>query len=133
MFPSIVLRPRCSASWPVWNSSAATQLCLAGFAGDDTARCVGQTSTEAFGIIYFIFYVYVDLDPEVDSRLENLDIISTSSIWQFIRQLQRLLEEFQVFFYVKVDTYPEVDFRACPGAVRTKKSGHYSYELPDDV
>ena len=40
VFPSIVLRPRCSASWPVWNSYAATQLCLAGFAGDDTARAV---------------------------------------------------------------------------------------------
>ena len=40
VFPSIVLRPRCSAPWPVWNSYAATQLCLAGFAGDDTARAV---------------------------------------------------------------------------------------------
>ena len=76
--------------------------------------------------------MYVDLDPEVDSRRENLDIISTSSIWQLC-QLQRLLEEFQVFFYVKVDTYPEVDIRAFPGAVRTRKSGHYSYELSDDV
>ena len=107
--------------------------CLAGFAGDDTARTVfGQTSTEAFGRIYSFFYVNVNLDPEVDSRRENLDIISTSSIWQ-LRQLQRLLGEFQVFFYVKVDSNPEVDFRACPGAVRTRKSGHYSYELYDDV
>ena len=115
------------------NSYAATQLCLAGFAGDDTARAAfGQTSTEAFGRIYFIFYVYVILHPEVDSRREDLDIISTSSIWQ-LRQLQRLLEEFQVFFHVKVDTNPEVDFRACPGAVRTRKSGHHSYELSDDV
>ena len=38
-----------------------------------------------------------------------------------------------MFFYVKVDTYPEVDFWACPGAVRTRKSEHYSYELFDDV
>ena len=75
--------------------------------------------------------MYVDLDPEVDSRREYLDI-STSSIWQLC-QLQWLLEEFQVFFYVKVDMYSEVDFRACPGAVRTRKSGHYSYELFDDV
>ena len=110
------------------------RLCFAGFAGDDTARAVfGQTSTEASGRIYSIFYVNVNLDPEVDSRRENLDIISASSIWQFLRQLQRLLEEFQVFFYVKVDTNSEVDFGACPGAVRTRKSGHYSYELSDDV
>ena len=61
-----------------------------------------KTSTEAFGRIYYIFYVYVDLDPEVDSRRENLDIISTSSIWQLC-QLQWLLGEFQVFSYVKVD------------------------------
>ena len=72
-------------------------------------------------------------DPGVGSCRGNLDIISTSSIWQFLRQLQRLLEEFLVFFYVKVDTNPGVDFRACPGAVRTRKSGHYSYELSDDV
>ena len=79
------------------NSYAATQLCLAGFAGDDTARAVfGQTSTEASGRIYSIFYVNVNLDPEVDSRRGYLDIISTSSIWQ-LRQIQRLLEEFQVF------------------------------------
>ena len=44
------------------NSYAATQLCLAGFAGDDTARAVfGQTSTEASGRIDFIFYVNVNL------------------------------------------------------------------------
>ena len=116
------------------NSYAATQLCLAGFAGDDTARAVfGQTSTEASGRFYSIFFVNVNLDPEVDSRRENLDIISTSSIWQFLRQLQRLLEEFQVFFYVNADTNPEVDFRACPGAFCTRKSGQYSYELSDDV
>ena len=41
-----------------------------------------------------------------------------------IRQLQRLLEEFQVFFFGKVDTNPEVDSWSCPGAVRTWKSGH---------
>ena len=53
VFPSIVLMPRCSASWLVWNSYAATQLCLAGFAGDDTARAVfGQTSTEALDEFY---------------------------------------------------------------------------------
>ena len=75
----------------------------------------------------------VYLDREVDSRRGSLDIISTSSIWQFLHQLQRLLEEFLVFFCVKVDAYPEVDFWACPGAVRTRKSGHYSYELSDDV
>ena len=75
----------------------------------------------------------VNLDPEVVSRRENLDIISTSSIWQFLRQLQRLLEEFQVFFHVNVDTNPEVDFRAGPGAFRTRKSGHYSYKQPEDV
>ena len=116
------------------NSYAATQLCLADFPGDDTARAVfGQTSTEASGRIYFIFYVNVNLDPEVDSRRGNLDIISTSSIWQFLRQLQRLLEEFLVFFYVKVDSIPEVDLWACPGAVRTRKSGLYSYELCVDV
>ena len=46
--------------------------------------------------------MYVDLDPEVDSRRESLDIIPTSSIWQLC-QLQRLLEEFQVLFYVKVE------------------------------
>ena len=73
------------------------------------------------------------LDPEVDSRRGNLDIISTSSIWQFLRQRQRLLEEILVFFYVKVDSCPEVDFWACPGAVRIRKSGHYSFELSDDV
>ena len=34
----------------------ATQLCLAGFAGDDTPRAVfGQTSTEASGRIYSIY------------------------------------------------------------------------------
>ena len=116
------------------NSSAATQLCLAGFAGDDTARAVfSQTSTEASGRIYFIFYVIVYLDPEVDSRRGNLDLISTSSIWQFLRQIQRHLETFQVFFYVKVDSYPEVDFWVSPGAPRTRKSGHYSNELSDDV
>ena len=110
-------------------------LCLTGFAGDDTARAVsaGQTSTEASGKVYFIFYVNVYFDPEVDSRRGVLDIISTSSIWQFLRQLQRLLEEFLVFFYVKVDSYPEVDFWSCPSAVRTRKFGHYSYELSDDV
>ena len=82
---------------------------------------------------YYFFYVDVYLDPEVDSRRGNLVIVSTSSIWQFMRQLQRLLEEFLVFFYVKVDTNPEVDCRACPGAVRTRKSGHCSYEFSDDV
>ena len=80
------------------NSCAATQLCLAGFDGDDAARAVSadQTCTEASGIFYYVFYVKVNLDPEVDSRRGNLDIHSTSSTWQFIRQLQRLLEEFLV-------------------------------------
>ena len=96
-------------------------------------RPAGQTSTEASGKFYFIFYVNVYLDPEVDSRHRNLDIISTSSIWQFFRQLQRLLAEILVFFYVKVDSNPEMDVWACPGAVRTRKSGHYSYELFVDV
>ena len=50
-----------------------------------------------------------------------------------MRQLQRLLEEFLVFFYVEVVSYPEVDSWACPGAVRKRKSGHHSYELPVDV
>ena len=79
------------------------------------------------------FHVKVNLDREVDSRGGNLDIICTSSIWQFMRQLQRLLEEFQVFLYVEVDSFPEVDSWAGPGAVRTRKFGHYSYELSDDV
>ena len=96
-------------------------------------RPAGQTSTGASGKIYYIFYVNMYFDPEVDSRRGILDIISTSSIWQFLRQIQRLLEEFQVFLYVKVDTNPEVDFRAGPGAFRTRKSGHYSYEQPEDV
>ena len=62
----------------------------------------------------------VYFDPEVDSRRGNLDIISTSSIWQ-LRQLQRLLEEFLVFLYVKVDSFPEVDFWACPRRVSHKE------------
>ena len=70
----------------------------------------------------------VNLDPEVDSRRGNLDIISASSIWQFIRQQQRFLEEFQVFFYVEVDLNPEVDSWACPGAVRTRNSGPNFHE-----
>ena len=114
----LVGRPRCSASWPVWlhrtvmpRHSCAWLVLLV-----TSSRCVGQTSTEAFGRIYSIFYVYVDLDPEVDSRRENLDKFC---------QLQWLLEEFQVFFYVKVDMYSEVDFRACPGAGRTRKCGHF--------
>ena len=41
---------------------------------------------------YYIFYVNVYFDPEVDSRRGIQDIISTSSIWQFLRQLQRLSE-----------------------------------------
>ena len=36
------------------------------------------------------------------------------------------------FFYVKVDMYSEVDSRPA-GVVRTRKSGHYLYELPVDV
>ena len=70
------------------------------FAGDDAARAVSvdQTSTEASGRFYHVFNVKVNLDPEVDSRRGNLDMLSTSSTWQFIRQLQRLLEEFLVFF-----------------------------------
>ena len=128
------------------DSYAATQLCLAGFAGDDTARAVfpdrgldvplcatsgagrdcaqlwsfevavhpaGETSTEASGRIFFIFYVYVYLVP----RRGNLDIISTSSIFQF-RQLQRLLEEFLVFLYVKVDSFLEVDFGLVPARLQ---------------
>ena len=55
----------------------------------------------------------VHFDPEVDSRGGNLDIISTSSIWQ-LRQLQRLLEELLVFFYVKVNSFLEVDFGLVP-------------------
>ena len=124
------------------------QLCLASFAGDDTARAVfpvkgldvpvvcnvrcwpclcstvevsavavhrpaGETSTEAPGRIYSIFYVNVYFDPEVDSRRGNPDIICTSRIWQ-LRQLQRLLDEFLVFLYVKVDSFPEVDFGLVP-------------------
>ena len=69
----------------------------------------------------------VFFDPEVDSRRGNLDIISSSSIWQ-LRQLQRVLEEFLVFLYVKVDSFPKVDFGLAQG-----KSGHYPYELFDDV
>ena len=76
-------------------------------------RPAGQTSTEASGRIYYIFYVNVYFDPEVDSRRGNLDITSTSSIWQ-LRQLQRLLEELLVFLYVKVDSFPEVDFGLAP-------------------
>ena len=72
-------------------------------------RPAGQTSTEASGRIHYVFHVKVNLDPEVDSRRGNLDIISTNSIWQFIRLPQRLLEEFLVFFYVNVDSNPEVD------------------------
>ena len=80
-------RPRSSPT-------SAVVLCLAGFDGDDTARAVSadQTSTEASGRFYYVFYAKVNLDPEVDSRRGNLDIFSTSSTWQFIRQLQRLLE-----------------------------------------
>ena len=66
-----------------------------------------------------VFYVKVNQDLEAAAyRRGNLDTISTSRIWQlfagFIRQLQRLLEEFQ-FFDVKVDC-PEVDSL---GVVRT--------------
>ena len=172
-----------------------------------TIQLALQTSTEASGRFYYVFYVKVNLDPEVDSRRGNLDIISTSSTWQFIRHLQRLLEEFllvllweeeeeeeeeenqipvwvpgqlllmtshrisfqwipcSVFgcclrrtgsgcfrwawfdsgyvpdafrrishiFIVMVDSYPEVDSWACPGPVRTRKSGHSSCELLVDV
>ena len=55
--------------------------------------------------IFVVFYVKVNQDPEVVSvRCGNLDIFSTSSIWQFLRQLQTLLEEFLLFFDVKVDS-----------------------------
>ena len=50
-----------------------------------------------------------------------------------IWKLQRLLGEFLVFFHVKVDSIPEVDLWACPGAVRTRKSGHCSFEPYVDV
>ena len=96
-------------------------------------RPAGQTSTEASGRIYYIFYVNAHFDPEVDSRRGNLVIISTSSIWQ-LRQLQRILEEFLVFLYVKVGSFLEVDFWACPVRGSHKEiNGHYSYELSDDV
>ena len=36
------------------------------------------------------------------------------------------------FLYVKVDMFSEVDSRPA-GEVRTRKSGHYLYELPVDV
>ena len=55
--------------------------------------------------------------------------ISSVRQWYFVGVILRLLlEEFHIF-YVKGD--PEVDSR--PGAVCTKKSGHYSYELLYDV
>ena len=123
MVVDIPFRPLCATSGAgrdcaqLWRSAVAVH------------RPAGQTSTEAYGRIYYIFFVNVYLDPEVDFRRGNQDIISTSSIWQFWRQLQRLLEEFLVFFYLKVDWNPEIDVWACPGAVRTRKSGHYSYEL----
>ena len=43
---------------------------------------------DVYGGFWKNFFVKVNPGPEVD----HLDIISTSSIWQFIRQLQRLLE-----------------------------------------
>ena len=45
-----------------------------------------QTSTEAYGRIFHIFYVTVNLDPEVDSLLAVEIWISTSPcIWQSLR------------------------------------------------
>ena len=124
------------ARHPGWlahmNSYAATQLCLAGFAGDDTARAVfGQTSTEASGRIYHILR---EREPRSQGRF---------SPWisghYFYKQYLTVESDTEAFgrisgvFYVKVDTNPEVDFRAGPGAFRTRKSGHYSYEQPEDV
>ena len=128
-------RPRCSASWLVWLTRTVMprhRLCLAGFAGDDTARAVfGQTSTEASGRIYHILR-----EREPRSRGRFSPWISGH---YFYKQYLTVASDTEAFgrisgvFYVKVDTNPEVDFRAGPGAFRTRKSGHYSYELSDDV
>ena len=83
------------------------------------------------------------MDPEVDSRLSGVSASTglwtllgddfrngfrISSIRQWIHIRRQSLKEFHIF-YLKDD--PEVDSR--PGAVRTQKSGHYSYELLHDV
>ena len=44
-------------------------------------RPAGQTSTEAYGRIFRIFYVTVNLDPEVDSLLAAEIRISTSPLY----------------------------------------------------
>ena len=51
---------------------------------------------------FHIFYVNVDSDPEAEFALENLNIISTSSIWQRTNppvpaSVYVLLEEFHIF------------------------------------
>ena len=96
--------PRCSASWPVWNSYAATQLCLAGFAGDDTARAVfGQTSTEALDEFY-IFSTYGELGPEVFFHSGNL--VSTSPLYLAVIRVHAsammAYGRISFLFYVKV-------------------------------
>ena len=83
-----------------------------------------------FGRIYYVFHVKMNLDPEVDSRRGNRDIISTSSIWQFIRQLQRLLEVFQDIILTSFLWTSEGGFcsisRHFSHSVRMDVSAHFS-------
>ena len=102
------------------NSYAATQLCLAGFAGDDTPRAVfGQTSTEASGRIYHILR-----ERELRSRGRFSPWISGHYFYKQYLTVESDTEAFgriSGVFYVKVDTDPEVDFRAWSRRVSHKE------------
>ena len=73
-----------------------------------------------FQLIFHIFYVNVDSDPEAEFALENLNIISMSSIGTpFLRQ--------STSFWKKSYFLREGAFGG-PRAGAHWKSGHYSYE-----
>ena len=70
-----------------------------------TRPCALRQSTAAFGRISSIFYVKVDSELPAQFSLGNLNIISTSSIWQFrVRQFTVLLGRISHIFNVTVDS-----------------------------
>ena len=138
---AVPLGPDCSADHR--NSSVAIRF----YVVDDPVVLVVRKFLRQFMEIFTFFYVKTWIsDPEVDSRLSGVS--ASTGLWTLLGDdfryvsvsprfdsgyifgvsLRVLLKEFHIF-YVKDD--PEVDSR--PGAVRTQKSGHYSYERLYDV
>ena len=165
MFPSIVLKPGCSASWPVWLQKTVMprhscawlvllvtiQLALCSLsrgwtcplcATSGAGRVCAQLWSSAVAswsdvnggfwknLLYFLRECVLQSRGRFSPR---------KSGHYFYKQYVAVASATEAFGRISGVSSCECGlvswgrFWACPGAVRTKKSGHYSYDLSDDV